>query len=67
MSFCVFVPEMAAFGEGIWETFSDILAVCGLLLDGIASVAKTYIFRFMGSQIGTPSSTSTGADFRVCF
>ncbi len=50
-----------------WETFCDILEVCGVLLDGTHSQAKTYIFRFGRSQVGTCSSTFPGLDSGCVF
>jgi hypothetical protein len=41
--------------------------VCGLLLDGTHSAAKTYISRFWRSRVGTCSYIFPGVDFRVCF
>jgi len=57
---------MGAFGEAFGYFFGH-LGVSGLVLDGTPSAAKTYIFRFMDSQIGILSSTSPGVDFRVFF
>ena len=50
-----------------WETFCHFLGDCGVLLDATHSQAKTYIFRFGRSQVGTCSSTFQGVDFGVCF
>jgi len=46
----------------LWETFRDFLEVCGFLVDATHSQAKTYIFRFWRSQVGTSSSTFPGPD-----
>ena len=50
-----------------WETFCHFLGDCGVWLDATHSQAKTYIFRFGRSQVGTSSSTFPGMDFRVSF
>ena len=50
-----------------WETFYHFLGDCGFLLDATHSQAKTYIFRFGRSRVGTCSSTLHGVDFRPCF
>ena len=50
-----------------WETFCHFLGDCGVLLDATHSQAKTYIFGFGRSQVGTCSSTFQGVDFRACF
>ena len=50
-----------------WETFSDILEVCGVLLDGTHSEAKTTIFMFWRSRVGTSSSTFPGLDSGCAF
>jgi len=42
--------------------FCDFLSLSGVLLDCTHSQAKTYIFRFGRSQVGTRSSTFSGAD-----
>ena len=47
--------------------FWHILEVCGVLLDGTPSRAKTYIFRFWRSQVGTSSSTFPGLDSGCVF
>ena len=50
-----------------WETFRHFLEVCGLLLDATPSQAKTTIFRFWRSQVGTCSSTFPGPDSECVF
>ena len=48
-----------------WETFSDILKVCGIVLDGTHSHAKHHFMRFGRSLVSTSSYTFPGMDFRV--
>ena len=50
-----------------WETFCHFLGDCRVWLDATHSQAKTYIFRFGRSQVGTGSSTLQGVDFGPCF
>ena len=44
------------------ETFGHVLEVCGVLLGGTHSEAKTTIFMFWRSRVGTSSSTFPGLD-----
>ena len=48
--------------RAFWETFEHILEVCGVLLGGTHSEAKTTIFMFWRSRVGTSSSTFPGLD-----
>ena len=52
---------------GFGVTFCDFLGLCGVLLDATPSRAKTYIFRFWRSQVGTSSSTFPGLDSGCIF
>jgi len=65
--FCAILAEMGALWGAFGETFRHFLGDCELLLDVTPSQAKTYIFKFWRSQVGTSSSTFPGPDFRVCF
>ena len=50
-----------------WETFGHILEVCGILLGGTHSQAKTTIFMFWRSRVATSSSTFPGLDSGCIF
>ena len=50
-----------------WETFGHILEVCAVLLGGTHSQAKTTIFMFWRSRVGTSSSTFPGLDSGYVF
>ncbi len=50
-----------------WKTFYNFLGDYGVLLDATHSQAKTNMFRFGRSQVGTCSSTFQDVDFRACF
>ena len=64
--FCIFSRTLCNF-DALWDTFWHILEVCGVLLDGTHSRAKTYIFRFWSSRVGTSSSTFPGMDSGCVF
>ena len=49
------------------RSFCNFLGLCGVLLDATPSRAKTYIFRFWRSQVGTSSSTFPGLDSGCVF
>ena len=49
------------------ETFVHALEVCGVLLGGTHSEAKTTIFMFWRSRVGTSSSTFPGLDSGYVF
>ena len=55
--------HLGAFGK----TFSDILEVCGVLLDATHSQAKTNIFRFWRTPVGTYALTFPGLDSGCVF
>ena len=50
-----------------WQTFGHVLEVCGVLLGGTHSEAKTTIFMFWRSRVGTSSSTFPGLDSLCVF